>query len=488
MSPALALCAVLATPLLAQAQSGVIQDPQVQSATAALIRQGRYTQAEALLAPALARNPDSPQLLTLNGMARALAGDPAGALRNLRRATQVAPTFLPALRSEAQVLAQTHSPELPGVLAAILKIDPTDATAQAMLAAEEKPSDGCDASASPPGELRARQAEARCQFAAGRYDKAVATLSALLAGAPASKDYRYDLGLAQLRAGQPVAALMTLQPLTTGPGADEDTLSLASDAAEAAGNTPQAVAYLRRCIELDPTDSDTYVRFAELCMAHESYQPGIDLMTAGLSRLPHSSALYLARGMLYGGEASYAQAEADFRSAELYDPKHGTGDYGVGIVQLQANDPVAALASTRAALHRHPDDARLNLLLARLLLEQDAGPGPAGLREGTAAAERAVQLNPSLVAARVLLAKADMLNSDPKGAMAQCEAALKIEPDNESALYRMMLAARQSGDLATAHALARRVAGLHDLERTSQTEKLRYRLVEAPPPPAQPLR
>ncbi len=466
---------------------------KVQRQAAALLRAHQPRQALQLLKPALQQDGDAAGLLTLQGIAYSLEGNNAAAIQSLRRAVRAQPDFLPALRAEAQILVRRQKPDAEAVLVHILALAPSDTTARSMLATEQAQQGKCaDAVANfallaDPNSPEA----ATCLYKLGRFPAAATAFSHLLQQQPYATFYRYDLGLAQLRAGDAASAVRTLQPLVAPDAAklpDEDTLSLASDANEAAGNTPASVELLRRAIVLDPMQADSYVRFAEICMAHESYQPGIDMVSSGLSRMPHNSALYLARGMLYGGEASYAKAEADFHDAELYDPSHGTGDYGVGIVQLQNNQPEAALTSTRHALQQHPDDPRLNLLLARILLEEDAEPGTRVLAEATAAAAKAVELNPTIVMAHTLLAKADMLAGRTEEAAAECRAALKLDPEDQAALYRLLLASRKLGDTATVEALARRLDVQHQRERDQQTERLRYRLVETPATAAKPVR
>ena len=263
-----------------------------------------------------------------------------------------------------------------------------------------------------------------------------------------------------------------------------DTLLLAADVYEGEGDTPRAAALLRQAIVADPARSNSYVRFAELCMAHESYAAGIDMVSAGIARQPHDSSLLLARGLLYGGMAEYDKAEADFRSAELYDPKHGTGSYGVGLIEVQRNKPAQALLTVRAALAAHPDDAQLHFLLARLLLEDGAQPASPLYAEATHSAEEAVRLAPDLIGARDLLAKIYMETGKPALAIEQCRAVLALDPADGNALYRLMRSLRATGDTAAAQAVARQVEAQHQQARDSETSRLRYRIEEGPGPAA----
>jgi tetratricopeptide (TPR) repeat protein len=80
---------------------------------------------------------------------------------------------------------------------------------------------------------------------------------------------------------------------------DARTLDLASNAYENSGNTPEAVSTLRQAILLDPGNINYYLDFATLCLAHQSFQAGIDVISDGMRVQPSASQLYLVRGVLY---------------------------------------------------------------------------------------------------------------------------------------------------------------------------------------------
>jgi len=55
---------------------------------------------------------------------------------------------------------------------------------------------------------------------------------------------------------------------------------------------------MRRAIVLSPTAS-YYAGFAVLCLEHDSFQVGFDMMSAGLRYIPDDPLLYLSRGLLH---------------------------------------------------------------------------------------------------------------------------------------------------------------------------------------------
>jgi two-component SAPR family response regulator len=83
-----------------------------------------------------------------------------------------------------------------------------------------------------------------------------------------------------------------------------------------------------------------------------------------------------------------------------------------------------------------------------------------------------------MVAAHDLLADIYMRTGETKLAVAECRAVLAIDPMEPSAMYRLMIASRKTGDKATVQELAKRLAEMHQQARAEEGNRLRYRIVE----------
>ena len=161
-------------------------------------------------------------------------------------------------------------------------------------------------------------------------DAAIDVLRRTVTLEPANPRRRKLLAAVQLMADKPQDALATLAPLLADAGVDAETLGLASAAFQKAGDTPQAVATLRRAILLEPRNVDLYLDFANIAFAHQSFQVGIEVLSDGLGLQPSAAPLYVARGVLYVQLADYERAEADFAKASELDPKPGLERCGAG--------------------------------------------------------------------------------------------------------------------------------------------------------------
>jgi tetratricopeptide (TPR) repeat protein len=468
-----------------------------------LIRSQQYDQALEMTKAALHQTPNDFRLWTLEGIVDSIKGSNHDAIDAFQKALSISPNYPAALKGEVQLLYPARDKRAIPLLERILKADPKDETAHEMLANLEEKQGNCeaaidhfllsaDAIGTHPGSL---EAYGNCLVQTKQPQKAIPVFEQLSALLPASPYPKYDLAVLLVDEKQNDAALKVLDPLLTPDQADPDILSLASQAYEAVGNTPQAVSLLHQAIVLNPANADYYVAFATLCLDHDSFQLGIDMMNAGLARIPSDPSLYISRGLLYGQLAEFDKAEADFNSAERLDEKQSISLYAKDIVEFQRemsdkthSDKALSISEIRAQLKAHPDSALLHFLLAKLLVDQKPDSGPAVSGEALSSALLAVKLKPDLVQARDLLASMYMSSGQYSLAIEQCRLALQYAPSDQSALYHLIIALRhsgQSGQRDEIQALVKRLSDLQQSALQQETDKKRFKLVEQPSVPVQ---
>ena len=257
---------------------------------------------------------------------------------------------------------------------------------------------------------------------------------------------------------------------------------MASQAAEAVKDTLKAVSLLRQAIVLSPMDADYYVAFAALCLDHDSFQVGIDMIDAGLSRIPNAPSLYLSRGLLYAKEAEYDKAEADFDRAGQLDATQSMSSYAADLTEMQRNNPHEALRRVRQQLKAHPDSALLHFLLAKLLVQNASVADPDAYQEARSEDMRALALKPDLVSAIDLMASIEMQAGHYENAIAQCRAALAYSANDETATYLLLISLRHAGREDELQPLVQRLAELHRKSFQNDIDGKRFILVEQPPP------
>ncbi|PWT86782.1 MAG: hypothetical protein C5B58_00840 [Acidobacteria bacterium] len=458
---------------------------RVEPITSAL-RARDYEKAIELSRAALQQSPNNSQLWTLEGIALASKGNSQDALTAFQHALKIAPDSVAALAGAAQIEYQAGNQSAVPLLNRLLRLRPAEPTAHAMLAVLEYRQGNCEAAAphfEKAGELLDSQldalhAYATCLVKLKRLDDATATFQKALVLRPDDPQERRILASIQLMAHRPREALLTLRPLLEANDADSNTLALASRAFEDTGDTPQSVSALRRALLLDPRNTSLYLDFANICFAHESFQVGIDVITEGLLLEPRAEDLYVARGVLYVQLAQYEKAEADFERAYQLNPNQSLSVAAQGLAAVQANDLDRALASIQAKLQRKPNDPLLLYLQADVLSQKGADPGTPEFELAMQSAKKAVALQPTLAAARGVLAKLYMQTGQYQDAIQQCRKVLTSDPNDQTAVYRLIQALRKAGQTKEIPGLLQRLAELREQATREERERYRYKLFE----------
>jgi tetratricopeptide (TPR) repeat protein len=313
-------------------------------------------------------------------------------------------------------------------------------------------------------------------------EDAVTVFAEALALDPSKAEARYNLALAQFNAHHSDDALATLQPITESSTADGAALTLAAEILEAKDATPRAVELLRKAILANPKDVDAYLHVAALSFDHASPQVGIDVLSAGLTELPNEPRLYMVRGILQTQLGEFTRAAEDFEAASRIDPQLSFLGVAEGLVKSQQHLSSEALAKFRAAVKAHPNEAYAQYLLAEALQTDGQPLGSAGYKEEVEAAMRAVKLDPRLLAARDLLSTMYFENGQTDLAIEQSRAALALDPNDQQAVYHLILGLRKTNQKDQIPALLERMAKLREDAENDQKAGKKYRLYEAPTP------
>jgi tetratricopeptide (TPR) repeat protein len=435
----------------------------------------------------LKRFPGDKRLWTLRGMALSGKGSGAEALLSFKHALKLDPHYLPALEGAAQAAFRKNSPDVKSFLLTILSDHPEDPTSNAMIGFIQYREKDCkNAVASFRRGQVALSADANALGAYGyclatleQYDEAIGVFTKALSLDPQSEHVRLDLALVQWRANHSPDALATLQPPLDAAPSPPVAQLLAASIYESCNDTPHAVEVLRKVILQDPKNVEAYLDFASLAFDHDSMQVGVDYLTAGLTQLPREPNLLLARGVLQAQLGHFPEAAEDFAKANELDPQLSFSKVAQGLVASQEHHSAEALSNFRAAAKAHPNDALTQYLLAEALSERGDSPDATDYTEEVAAAQRAARLDPHMVAAHDLLATAYLRNNQPQKAAQECRAALSTDPDDQQAVYHLILALRKTGSKDEIPDLLKKLNHLRAATPPGSQSK-RFRLQEVP--------
>jgi tetratricopeptide (TPR) repeat protein len=476
---------LLTLPSLVFAQA----DRDLTASVASAISAREFDKALTLLRPALRQSPQNAKLWTLQAIALSGKGDTKGSLGAYQTALKISPDYLPALEGAAQIEYNAGNQNAVPLLNHLLKLRPDNPTSHAMLAVLAAKKGDCNQAVehfSAVGSLLDSQPQLReeygaCLFKLKQPDKAIALYQRAVELKPSDDDLRRQLASVQLMADKPSDALDTLAPLLQVDEPDSKTLELAASAYETSGNTRMAVNTLRQAIVTDPHNVDLYLDFADISIDHQSFQVGIDMVNVGLKAEPKAAALYVARGVLNVQLAKYDEAQDDFEKAEQLEPNQPLASVAKGLELAQTNDLDQALKTVQSKLAAKPNDPYLLYLQADILAQSGPDPGTQNFQAAIRSAKRAVAIQPSLTPAREILAKLYLQAGQNQLAIEQCREALKSDPKDQTALYRLIQALRKTGNKQELPDLLKQLAELRAESTKEEREHNRYKLVEAGP-------
>jgi tetratricopeptide (TPR) repeat protein len=435
---------------------------------------------------ALKQSPADKRIWTLQGMAYMGKGSSAAALDAYQHALRLDQDYLPALEGAAQTEYQRKDPGAKALILRVLSERPDDPTSHTMLGFLDYATKDCNGAiehfekggpvlASQPVALSAYGA---CLAQAGQYQSAIPIFQQALAAEPSVPSTRYNLALAQWKANQTQEALATLQPVLENGSGKNDAILLAADIYESVNDTQLAIDLLRKAILANPKNVEAYVAFASLSYDHASVQVGIDIVNAGLTQLPNEGRLYLVRGILYIQLGKFDEASEDFGKANQLDPKLSLLGAAEGLEASQQHKDRQAVSSFRSAARAQPQDALTQYLLADALSQEGPPEGSADYIEEVSAARKACQLDASMIAPHNLLASIYLQEGHPELATEESRAALKLDPDDQSALYHLILSLRKTRDKDQIAPLLRQLAAARTAVQNEQIRNKRFQLQE----------
>jgi tetratricopeptide (TPR) repeat protein len=467
--------------------SSAPQDDSGVQKVAAAINAGTFQNAIELAERELASRPRDKRILTLRGIAQEKLGSNPAALDSFRHALEADPQYLPALKAAAELEYHTHLGQAASDLDRLLALTPGDKTAHGMRGAvawEKRDCAGAVQHFRAAGELLDTQPAALHQYGLclshlQQEEAALRVFVHIHQLQPEDRSALYAIASLDIRLKRFRDAIDVLQPLAS--TSDPDARALLADAYEESGDTPKAVQQLREAIVLVPDRTDFYVQFASFAMEHGSFQVGIDMLNAGLQRQPRSAELLLARGVLLVQLGKYDDADRDFAQASLLDPHQTTGFGAQALAALQADQLADALSLARSSLKDHPNDSLSWYVLSEVLIKRGALPGSPEFSEALKAAENATRLKPDFAVAGDLLSRLYLQADNTDAAIRECRRVLTIDPQDETALYRLVRALKKRAaekDLAEVPDLMKRLADARKASQARQADASRYRLVE----------
>ena len=220
-----------------------------------------------------------------------------------------------------------------------------------------------------------------------------------------------------------------------------------AEAYDRLGKPEEAYRAYSQAIAADPNSENTYVALAEFASAHGNNDHALQIIGQGLERRPQSSALVFERGVILALQGDRNQAELSFQEAGRLRPDWALPLMALGVSKLESGDAAQAMDAFQKARTIDSGDYRGHFLYATAL-SRGSHISDGNRSEAIRALHQAIQLNPEDARSYVLLGQLD-----PERAEADWKTALKIEPENATALYQLGLLYQRQGKTAEAKPL-----------------------------------
>jgi len=204
---------------------------------------------------------------------------------------------------------------------------------------------------------------------------------------------------------------------------------------------------LQRAIRLDGHNERLFQQLGMLYLKFRAPEPAAIVFRLGTTRVPQSSPMWLGVAIAEHLQEHPEVAETAVRKAMALD--HSLPDVYLVLADILERDrPREALRVLCEMVRRFPRNDAALLNYGRLALTLDAGEAPAVVP----VLERAVALRPKAAANHCELARALEAANRQRRAIAEYEAAVRLEPGLAKAHYRLSVLYRLSGDTSRARA------------------------------------
>jgi tetratricopeptide (TPR) repeat protein len=430
----------------------------------------------------LKQQPSNPRLLAARGVALERLNRDREALQSFEESLAISPKFLVALEGAAEVTYRTHDPKVSNYLSRILQQDPQNTAAHGMAGALAFEEHDCPAA---NGHFAAAESAlsdnplalaqwGECLLAVDEPHLATKQLEESLRLRPQDKRVRYNFALALHLDHRDEESLEIAKTL----GADSDVLNLLGSIYASQDKVPEAIAVFRRATELDSKNEQNYIDLASLCLDHQSFDVAADVVNVGIANIPDSAALYTLRGAIAAQTSNLEQSAADFEQANRLKPDASYGDVGLSLLLGQQSQLDEAIAVIRSRIKSAPNDAKLNFLLADLLMRKPDDP-QTGQDEARRLLTTAVRLQPDMAKAHAALGKLLLKSGQAEEAISELKLALEKEPNDRVALNQYVLALTRLHRTAEAKAAAERLRDVLSEDRRAEVRKNRIRIVRS---------
>jgi predicted Zn-dependent protease len=210
------------------------------------------------------------------------------------------------------------------------------------------------------------------------------------------------------------------------------------------GHPKEAVAELQKAMDLDPRNDDYVLELSEVFLTHYNPPAAIALLDAARQAFPNSARVWFALGAAKLLNDNLIEAESALRTSLQLDPKLDLAYVVLGHGYLEAGHWNELLRTAQALMALNPRNAAGYYYEAMVLLKTQSGEQPPSKIESLL--RKATELDPDDPASRFELAKVLLARGDKRSALGELESIVRADQEFGPAYYHLYRLYRENGE------------------------------------------
>jgi Flp pilus assembly protein TadD len=228
---------------------------------------------------------------------------------------------------------------------------------------------------------------------------------------------------------------------------------------------------LRTAANLEPSEEQHYLDLALICLDHENFDLGVEIVDVGLQYKPAAARLHLYRGVLLVMKGLVEQAEQEFEKARALGPDGPVPYVALAMAWMQSGNASKAVDMLRKRMKTGSREAIMPYMFGVALMRTGVDPTDDAATEAIRAFENAIKLDPQLSGPRAELGKLLLRRGETQRAIEHLDRAASLDPENAAPAYLLAQAYRRMGDTVRAQELLSRVSKLNAQGRGDDPDK-----------------
>ena len=287
----------------------------------------------------------------------------------------------------------------------------------------------------------------------------------------------YNEVLMLVKAAKYPQAIQSFQELVSEGHKTAELYNLASEAYLNSNRVQEAYDAMRTGTQIEPESEDNYVDLASVCLEHEEYSLGTDILDVGIHYVPNSYRLYIQRGVTYVMRGAIEAAEKDFETAASLAPDKSLPYLALSWVWIQNGKSAKAVQVLREKSRLPNFDYLVPYAFGVALVHSGVESGSPAGEEAVKAFETSISRNSKFSHSHSELGKLLFKSGEIDRAIAELTLATAIDPEDAAPFYVLAQAYRRKGQPVEANQMLARVHQLHSDEHNQDLKKQLIKLV-----------